>query len=67
MPLFATPSLRPADSIAGMAPVWPAYHHAQVALKVIGMDGGGALVLHLGVLVGVTVLFAALARRRLAG
>lgn len=53
--------------IAGMAPVWPAYHHAQVALKVIGMDGGGALVLHLGVLVGVTVLFAAPARRRLAG
>lgn len=53
--------------IAGMAPVWPAYHHAQIALKVIGLDGGGLLAVHIGVLVGVTVLFAALARRRLAG
>lgn len=53
--------------IAGMAPVWPAYHHAQIALKVIGLDGGGLLAVHIGVLVGVTALFAALARRRLAG
>lgn len=53
--------------IAGMAPVWPAYHHAQIALKVIGMDGGGLLAVHIGVLIGITVLFAALARRRLAG
>jgi ABC-2 type transport system permease protein len=53
--------------IAGMAPVWPAYHHAQIALKVIGLDGGGLLAVHIGVLVGITVLFAALARRRLAG
>ncbi|MFD0724356.1 ABC transporter permease [Lysobacter brunescens] len=53
--------------IAGMAPVWPAYHHAQIALKVIGLDGGGLLAVHIGVLIGITVLFAALARRRLAG
>lgn len=52
--------------IAKFAPVWPSYHHAQVALKVIGMDGGGSLALHLGVLLGVTVLFFALARRRFA-
>ena len=52
--------------IAGMAPVWPAYHHAQIALKVIGLDGGGLLAVHIGVLMGITVLFAALARRRLA-
>lgn len=52
--------------ISGMAPVWPAHHHAQIALKVIGMDGGGALAVHIGVLVGITALFAGLARRRLA-
>jgi len=52
--------------IAKLAPVWPSYHHAQIALKVIGMDGGKPLALHLGVLLGVTVLFFVLARRRFA-
>ncbi len=52
--------------IAKFAPAWPSYHHSQVALKVIGMDAGGSLALHLGVLIGVTVLFFLLARRRLA-
>lgn len=52
--------------IARFAPVWPSYHHAQIALKVIDMDGGGPLVLHVGVLLGVTVLFFLLARRRFA-
>jgi ABC-2 type transport system permease protein len=52
--------------IAKLAPVWPSYHHSQIALKVIGMDAGGSLALHLGVLAGVTVLFFLLARRRLA-
>jgi ABC-2 type transport system permease protein len=51
--------------IAKLAPVWPSYHHSQIALKVIGMDAGGSLALHLGVLFGVTTLFFALARRRL--
>jgi ABC-2 type transport system permease protein len=53
--------------LANLAPVWPSYHHAQIALKVIDMDAGGSLVLHLGVLAGVTVLFFMLARRRLGG
>jgi ABC-2 type transport system permease protein len=52
--------------IAKFAPVWPSYHHSQIALKVIGMDAGGSLAMHLGVLIGVTVLFFVLARRRLA-
>ncbi len=52
--------------LAAFAPVWPSYHHSQIALKVIGMDAGGSLALHLGVLLGVTVLFFMLARRRLA-
>ena len=51
--------------IANVAPVWPSYHHSQIALKVIGMDAGGSLALHLGVLLGVTALFFMLARRRL--
>lgn len=50
---------------AAPAPVWPSYHHAQIALKVIGMDAGGVLAVHLGVLFAVTGLFFALARRRL--
>lgn len=52
--------------IGGMAPVWPSYHHSQIALEVIGMDAGGNLFVHLGVLSGITALFFALARRRLA-
>lgn len=53
------------DWLEVIAPVWPSYHHSQIALKVIGMDAGGSLALHLGVLLGVTVLFFVLARRRL--
>lgn len=51
--------------VATIATVWPSYHHAQIALKVVGMDAGGSLGLHLGVLFGVTALFFLLARRRL--
>ena len=51
--------------IANVAPVWPSYHHSQIALKVIGMDADGSLALHLGMLLGVTALFFMLARRRL--
>lgn len=52
--------------IAEAAPVWPSYHHSQIALKIIDMDAGGNLAVHLGVLIGTTVLFFMLARRRLA-
>jgi ABC-2 type transport system permease protein len=52
--------------IANFAPVWPSYHHSQIALKVIDMDAGGSLALHLGVLFGATALFFTLARRRMA-
>ncbi len=51
--------------IAQLAPVWPSFHHSQIALKVIGMDSGGSFAVHLGVLIGVTMLFFVLARRRL--
>lgn len=52
--------------LSAAAPVWPSYHLAQVALKVVGMDGGGAIVGHVAVLAAVTALFLALAWRRLA-
>ncbi|MGY0557834.1 ABC transporter permease [Lysobacter sp. A421] len=48
-----------------IAPVWPSWHLAQVALKVIGMDSGSGLLLHVAVLAGVTTVFFGLAQRRL--
>lgn len=52
--------------LSAAAPVWPSYHLAQVALKVVGMDGGGAIAGHVAVLAAATALFFALAWRRLA-
>lgn len=49
-----------------LAPVWPSYHLAQVALKVLGRDDGYPLGLHIGVLLLVMGVFAVLARSRLA-
>jgi len=54
------------EVFATIAPVWPAYHLGQIALKVVGMDGGRPLALHLGVLAAMAVVFFVLARRRLA-
>ena len=48
-----------------IAPVWPAYHLSQLALKVVGHDEGGAVWLHLLVLAVVTLAFFILAQRRL--
>ncbi|MCA0394013.1 MAG: ABC transporter permease [Proteobacteria bacterium] len=53
------------DVMARIAPLWPAYHHAQLALKVVGHDNGGASWLHLLALAIVSVVFFALAQRRL--
>lgn len=53
-PLFAT-----------LAPVWPSYHLSQVALRVVGMDGGDSMLVHVAMPVAMTALFFALARRRL--
>lgn len=51
---------------AKLAPVWPAYHLAQVALKVVDGAAGGSLTRHLLVLGVVTAAFFVLARARLA-
>lgn len=54
------------DWLARLAPAWPAYHLGQLALKVVGHDGGGAAWRHVLVLAAVTVACYLLARRRLA-
>ena len=51
--------------LSTIAPAWPPYHLSQVALRVVGMDDGGAMVVHVVVLVVLTAVFFALARRRL--
>jgi ABC-2 type transport system permease protein len=61
MPLSMLPPL-----FARLAPVWPAYHLAQVALSVVGLDDGGSTGVHVLVLAAVSGLFFLLARRRLA-
>ncbi|MCE7032042.1 ABC transporter permease [Lysobacter sp. GX 14042] len=50
---------------ATLAPAWPPYHVGQLALKVVGMDAGQPVALHLGVLALVSAGFFALARARL--
>ena len=61
MPLSMLPSL-----FATLAPAWPAYHLAQIALSVVGLDDGGSVAVHAIVLLAVSALFFLLARRRLA-
>lgn len=61
MPLAMLP-----DVLGRVAPALPAYHLGQVALKVVGMDGGAPLAQHLGVLAVFSVVFFVLARARLA-
>ena len=53
------------DALATLAPAWPSYHHAQLALKVVAMDAGQPVALHVGVLLVVTVGFFVLAHARL--
>ena len=53
------------DWLARLGPVWPAYHLAQLALKVVGHDDGGPVWLHVLVLAVVATVFFVLARRRL--
>ena len=52
--------------IQAIAPLWPAYHLAQIGLAVLGLDDGGSVAMHVLVLLAVSALFFGLARRRLA-
>lgn len=49
-----------------LAPVWPAWHLVQLALKVVAADAGKPLWMHVAVLLAATLVFAALAHWRLA-
>jgi ABC-2 type transport system permease protein len=49
------------------APVWPSYHLVRIVQAHVGFGEDAARWPHVAVLAGVTVLFLALARRRLAG
>ena len=60
MPLSMLPPI-----FSALAPAWPAWHLAQLALSVVGV-GGGHVATHAVVLAGVSVVFFLLARRRLA-
>ena len=53
------------DWIGRMAPVWPAWHLAQLAQKVVGHDGGAPAWVHVLALAAVTGACFALAQRRL--
>jgi len=60
VPLHMLPSF-----LQSMAPAWPAYHLAQIAQAIVGVDVDGPLWVHLAVLLAVTGVFFLLARRRL--
>ena len=60
LPLTLLPGI-----LSTIAPLWPAYHLGQLALKVVGFDMGQPVWMHVMVLAGITVLFFVLAQRRL--
>ena len=49
------------------APIWPAYHLAQIALGTVGEKSSGTVLGHVAVLIGVTLVFFLLAMRRMHG
>ncbi len=61
MPLSMLPAF-----ISQIAPVWPAYHLAQLALGVIGQTTTGSVAGHVAALAGFTAVCFAIARRWLA-
>ena len=52
-------------AIGMLAPLWPSFHLAQLALKVVGQDVGGSTLTHVGALLAMTAVFYGLAWRRL--
>ena len=53
------------EVIQQMAPLWPAWHLGQLALKVVGQDAGKPVWMHVAVLLGFTAICLFLAQRRL--
>lgn len=62
LPLQFLPKL-----LADTAPIWPAYHLAQMALDTVGAHSAGTTMGHIAVLAGVTLVFFLLAMRRMHG
>jgi len=60
MPLQFLPA-----AVRRLAPVWPSWHHAQLALGVAGSTTDGAPWMHVAYMVGVAAVFFTLAARRL--
>jgi ABC-2 type transport system permease protein len=61
MPLSILPPV-----VREIAPLWPAYHLGQLALSAVGQPSEGATLVHVAALAAVTIVFLAVARRRLA-
>jgi len=53
--------------VGTLAPVWPAYHQAQMALATVGAPSAGSFYGHVAVLAGMTLFFFLLAVRRMHG
>jgi ABC-2 type transport system permease protein len=53
--------------VGQIAPLWPAYHLAQLALEAVGAPTVGSMLNHVGALAGVTIVFFGLAVRKLGG
>ena len=53
--------------IGATAPIWPAYHQAQMALATVGERSAGSFSGHVAVLAGMTLVFFLLAVRRMHG
>jgi ABC-2 type transport system permease protein len=53
--------------LSDLAPIWPAYHLAQLALGTVGAKSSGTVMGHVAVLAGVTLFFFLLAMRRMHG
>jgi ABC-2 type transport system permease protein len=60
IPLSALP-----HALARLAPIWPCYHLAQIALHILDTDEGTDLGLHVAVVAAEGILFFVLAQRRL--
>jgi ABC-2 type transport system permease protein len=56
VPIFALP-----EPMQRLAPLWPPYHYAQLALGTLGASEGGSPALHAAALLGFTLLFLLLA------
>jgi ABC-2 type transport system permease protein len=60
LPLHMLPSV-----VERIAPLWPAWHLSQLALKIVGQDSGRPVAMHVAVLLGFTAICLLLAQRRL--